>query len=50
VHTLTLGRESWRLKKVNENMLRNFERRVYCPIKENDIWGFITYVMSQTQV
>jgi hypothetical protein len=36
----TYGRESWHLKREDENMLRIFERRllrIYGPIKENGI-------------
>jgi hypothetical protein len=39
---LTYGIESWVFKPKDENMLlifeRNILRRIYIPVKENDIW------------
>jgi hypothetical protein len=37
--TITSGNKSWPLTRNDDNKLRNLERRIYGPIKENGICG-----------
>jgi hypothetical protein len=32
------GSENWALTKTEENKLKTFERKIYCPINENGNW------------